>query len=208
MRDRILAHRGLWRNKQDHNSLDAIVLALASGFGVEIDLRDDGGNVVISHDPPPQSGTVVHLDELLAQIPREHLSWVAFNIKSDGLSALLPRIEFKHFYFDMSFPERMRYVKHDHPIADRVSDLEPLNFLRELPPETAAVWVDAFESDWFTDSAKVNDILQMPVMKFFVSPELHGREPTKAWETLRYLMSQREDVGICTDYPERYYEGF
>lgn len=48
----ILAHRGLWREPAERNSLAALEAALAESFGVETDVRDLGGQLVISHDPP------------------------------------------------------------------------------------------------------------------------------------------------------------
>ena len=48
----LLAHRGLWQEPAEKNSRIAFERAFQAGFGVETDLRDHGGTVVISHDPP------------------------------------------------------------------------------------------------------------------------------------------------------------
>ena len=47
----ILAHRGLWQNVAAKNSISSIKLALVNGFGLETDIRDLDGELVISHDP-------------------------------------------------------------------------------------------------------------------------------------------------------------
>ena len=48
----ILAHRGVWQNPVEKNSAAALRRALENGFGVETDIRDLDGQLVISHDPP------------------------------------------------------------------------------------------------------------------------------------------------------------
>jgi glycerophosphoryl diester phosphodiesterase len=50
-----LAHRGLWHDKSEQNTLLAIEASWESGFGIETDIRDQLGKVVISHDPPGSS---------------------------------------------------------------------------------------------------------------------------------------------------------
>ena len=49
---RILAHRGYWKKPEEKNSKTAFLRALEFGFGIETDLRDSGGQVVVSHDMP------------------------------------------------------------------------------------------------------------------------------------------------------------
>ncbi|EHZ0305119.1 hypothetical protein K4888_001154 [Campylobacter upsaliensis] len=46
----ILAHRGFWREKKEQNSLASLAKAFEMGFGIETDLRDGGGNLLLSHD--------------------------------------------------------------------------------------------------------------------------------------------------------------
>ena len=46
----ILAHRGVWRISEERNSMSSIRAALDAGFGIETDVRDYKGNLVISHD--------------------------------------------------------------------------------------------------------------------------------------------------------------
>jgi len=53
----ILAHRGAWTVPKERNSAEALKRALKSGFGIETDLRDLDGTVVISHDPPKHADT-------------------------------------------------------------------------------------------------------------------------------------------------------
>ena len=48
----IIAHRGFWRKKTDQNTIGAFKLALNNHFGIETDIRDQNGQLVISHDIP------------------------------------------------------------------------------------------------------------------------------------------------------------
>ena len=48
----IFAHRGLWNDTIEPNSIQAIIGALENDFSIETDIRDfDGTNIGISHDP-------------------------------------------------------------------------------------------------------------------------------------------------------------
>ena len=44
----ILAHRGLWESKHDGNSLSSLCNALDSEFGLETDIRDSNGEIIIA----------------------------------------------------------------------------------------------------------------------------------------------------------------
>ena len=48
----LLAHRGLWNRPEEKNSLQALTASFNLGIGVETDIRDCDGSLVISHDPP------------------------------------------------------------------------------------------------------------------------------------------------------------
>jgi len=49
---RILCHRGLWNKVEEQNTAKSFYAAFKLGFGIEIDLRDQGSKLVISHDRP------------------------------------------------------------------------------------------------------------------------------------------------------------
>ena len=48
---KILCHRGYWKKEADKNTLAAIKDAFESGRGMESDIRDFDGKLVISHNP-------------------------------------------------------------------------------------------------------------------------------------------------------------
>ena len=87
----ILAHRGLWLQPAERNTLAAMRTALTEGFGVETDVRDLDGELVISHDPPRQGASPFEdfLDDFV-QIGKSGL--LALNIKADGLQSALAKV--------------------------------------------------------------------------------------------------------------------
>ena len=84
----VIAHRGFWEKKEDQNTLNSFRFALKKGFGIETDLRDHAGEIIISHDIPVKAH--ISLDIFLKDY--SHITdglntrpTLALNIKSDGL---------------------------------------------------------------------------------------------------------------------------
>ena len=103
---KILAHRGFWMNESEKNSREAIKRAFDYGFGIETDLRDICGKIVISHNCP--EGNEVSFEDILNDLDSRKLM-LALNIKADGQSEEIIRLlnKFKvsdYFTFDMSIP--------------------------------------------------------------------------------------------------------
>lgn len=211
----VLAHRGFWGSPEEKNSEAALRRAFASGFGVETDIRDHNGEVVISHDVPV--GSPMNLDKFFS-IYVEHSSelsvapLLALNIKADGLQELLAAALAKHgiknyFVFDMSVPDALGYARHSIDFFTRVSDLEKQPTLYDL---AHGIWVDGFEADW-EDMGAVEKFLNDEKKVCFVSSELHGRKSfeEKQWPMLKKLNDDGK-IMICSDFPkqaDRYFNG-
>lgn len=191
----IYAHRGLWTSRNQQNSVDSVIEASRMGFGVEIDFRSQNGSFVISHDPYLSSRieNFNHFD--FHGIP------VAMNVKEDGLveqyKDFLQKYPHEHsFIFDGSIPEMVKIRDRKLPHALRLSEYE-----EDLPWETNYIWVDAFHSEWWIESNKIERLLQKHFL-VFVSPELHGRDCRDAWEYFRRLQNGSvRKFGVCTDLP-------
>jgi glycerophosphoryl diester phosphodiesterase len=198
----ILAHRGLWSRPEQKNSRDALVLALSRGFGLETDIRDHDGELVISHDPPRAGG--LRLGDLLDDYRRlDARGTLALNIKSDGLAEELGRmlrscgIE-RYFVFDMSVPDMLHYQRRKMRFFSRRSDLEPHVAALDA---CAGIWLDAFQSDWYKSDA-ILELLAASKHVAVVSPELHGRDRQGVWQMLRQIPDPAEQLLCCTDFPE------
>jgi hypothetical protein len=190
----ILAHRGSWNNEVAPNSALSIKNAFQHGFGVETDVRDLNGEIVISHDPC--IGT--DYENFLTFLSPD--SRFAINIKSDGLATQLKNYaevirDSDSFVFDCSFPEILRFKAAGIPLAMRISEYE-----KELPWRPSYVWLDAFESDWWLEDSSTLKIIES-IPTIVVSPELHKRENKKVWDRVLTLRSLGLDISVCTDFP-------
>ena len=89
-KENIIAHRGIWTDASERNSVTALKKAIQNGIGIETDLRDYQGEVVICHDS--QVGNVfLTIHELFEVISKCSISArIALNIKSDPWQNLPP----------------------------------------------------------------------------------------------------------------------
>jgi glycerophosphoryl diester phosphodiesterase len=200
----IFAHRGLWRSSALKNSREALTAALRQGFGLETDIRDQCGELVISHDLP--SNGALPLRELLKDYKNEGATGVlAFNIKADGLAKLLYRLVQEHeiknyFVFDMSIPDMLQYDRLKIPFFSRRSDIESEIVALD---RCVGIWLDAFESDWY-DAETITGLLELNKHVAIVSPEIHGRDPFPVWELLRGIARRNPQIHCCTDRPDEF----
>ena len=204
----ILAHRGFWVNEVEKNDRTAIQSALDEGFGVETDVRDWSGKLVISHDPPTNPN--YHLTDVFRQsaLSDSHANTLALNIKSDGLAPSIKSLvdqfpKQKYFVFDMSVPDVRQYIKLGLHVFTRASEVE---MQPAFLTEARGVWLDAFFSDWY-ELDVVESFLANGKEVCVVSPELHGRPHQLAWDKLKQLNSLNE-LYLCTDFPDQAKEFF
>ncbi|HEX8605426.1 MAG TPA: hypothetical protein VF774_22480 [Pseudoduganella sp.] len=199
---KIVAHRGHWLHSGEKNAHAAFVRAFEGGAGIETDLRDASGTVVIAHDLP--AGGEMTLDQFLALAANySHSRPLALNIKADGLQQLVKEALARHtidgaFVFDMSVPDTLGYLRHGVPVYTRCSEYEP------APPcleQAVGVWLDAFHGEWY-DWSLVRSWLVAGKAVCIVSPELHGRPHLDQWEALRANNLHGEPLlSLCTDFP-------
>ena len=200
----ILAHRGWWLSENEKNTKTAFERAFNSGFGVETDLRDIKGEIVISHNMP--QGGEMKFEELLELLDGRDLT-LALNIKADGMANEIKRLLDKHkisnyFTFDMSIPEMVYQHKTGLKVFTGLSDIIPEPIMLD---KAAGIWLDSFNSDWF-EKQEINNILNQGKKVCIVSPDLHKREYKSVWEKYRNV----KGIMLCTDYPkeaEVYFNG-
>lgn len=201
----LLAHRGLWQAKNQQNTLEALLAALDAGYGLETDVRDCAGELVIAHDPA--TAEAPPLDALLSRYAASrHTGLLALNIKADGLCASLMERLARHdvrnyVVFDMSVPDTLPYLRAGARVLIRHSELESHP---ELEARAAGVWVDELTRPWL-DAVKVEALLADERLVCVVSAELHGREREPQWRELsagRARAARPEGFYLCTDFPE------
>jgi hypothetical protein len=192
---KIIAHRGYWNQIAEKNTEVAFKHALDCGVGIETDLRDYCGQLVISHDIA--KGSEMLFDDFLALLKTSSLP-LALNIKADGLATHIALQNISNWFaFDMSIPEMIQYHKKGLPVYTRVSEYEKPAVLYD---QALGIWVDAFESIWY-DISLIERFLSDGKRVCLVSPELHGRDAMVLWELLRTSsIIHQPNLMLCTDY--------
>lgn len=194
---KIISHRGLWKTTNEKNSVIAFKQSIDLNYGIETDIRDCNGKLVISHDIPNGGELLFEtfVDLIRTDIP------IALNIKADGLAVYLKCIMEKNnlnnwFVFDMSVPDMLSYIKEDVPVFCRMSEIEktPIFF-----DKISGIWLDSFYDIWFDSNLVENLLLKKKVC--IVSSELHGRNHENLWQILKKIKSN-DNLMLCTDYPE------
>lgn len=198
---KILSHRGYWKNESEKNTKTAFLRSFELGFGTETDVRDLGGNLVISHDPA--TGCEMLFRDFLSLCP-DGIT-LALNIKADGLSRKMkeellffPKIDW--FVFDMSVPDMRDHLERKNPVFARMSEVES-----DIPwfDKCDGIWLDAFEGLWF-DRALIDKLLKLGKHICIVSPELHKRDYLPLWNMLKTIPEYKAEnrLFLCTDFPE------
>lgn len=199
----IISHRGYWKTEGEKNTVAAFQRSFDLGFGTETDFRDSLGQLVVSHDPP-LSG-VLSADDFF-RLYREYEGEfpLALNVKADGLQKmfgnLLSTYNIKnHFFFDMSVPDALQYIKEGLRVYTRQSEWETQpSFYKEA----AGVWIDMFFGDWITEDVIISHTRASKEI-CLISPEIHGRDHRPFWERLCQMDATiLQKVTICTDRPE------
>jgi hypothetical protein len=195
---KILSHRGYWESMDEKNSACAFTRSLKHGFGLETDVRDCAGKLVISHDMP--RGDEMDIAQFIA-LTRETDRPLALNVKADGLAEKLRHVMHgaglvDWFVFDMSIPDMRSYIDAEMPTFARVSEVE------KDPP-----WIDKIDGIWFDkfyagnyDVDRIKEFISAGKRVCVVSPELHGRPYQEVWQSLTAL-SCNADFMLCTDFP-------
>lgn len=199
---KIISHRGFWQKPEEKNTMHAFKQSFAHGFGLETDIRDLNGTLVISHDMPTL-GTLS-----LEGFFKEYNTYssdllLALNVKADGMQKELKRLIAKYnisnyFCFDAAIPDCLLYLKDDLIVFTRQSEYESIPAFYK---ESQGIWLDCFISEWYDDK-----LLKMHLTNgkkvCIVSPELHGRSRQNLWERLAKMeFISNDNLILCTDCP-------
>lgn len=203
---KIIAHRGFWQHTEEKNSLLAFQRCVKQGFGIETDIRDLNGELVVCHDIPLPGQSLLSFDSFL-ELYRNNIdedAVLAINIKSDGLHELIRAAIDKHgirsyFTFDMSFPTLFfNYRKNGLRFFTSVNEYMQRPALID---EALGVWLDAYTDIWYS-ADDIARYLSVGKEVCIVSPELHARPHNELWEMLKDGgLSKLDTLSLCTDFP-------
>jgi hypothetical protein len=220
---KILEHRAGWTdslanfaNKSLQNTEVGFRNSFSRGNGVETDLRDFGGKIMISHDMP--KGSELTFEDVL-QIYKEYPSsgTLGLNIKADGLQKpvkmLLDKYEVEdYFCFDMSVPDAIVCINSGRKVYIRESEyeIEPKKASPFYYKNAVGVWLDQFTANGISYDSLARHVDNGKTV-CIVSPELHpwGREITnplylQEWGKYRSWLGKVDGskIQLCTDFPE------
>lgn len=191
---KLIAHR--------RNTIEALN-ATAAKYGVEVDIRSYGDQLIIHHDP------------LVAGAPFD--DWIAayrhgtliLNVKEEGLEARLIALMQAHgiedyFFLDQSFPFLVKWADAAaRRCAVRVSEFESIETALTLAGKVDWVWVDCFTRFPLSreDAGRLRDA---GFRLCLVSPELQGRDAETDIPRLAALLAERriQADAVCTKRPD------
>jgi len=197
----ILSHRGYWKKPEEKNQRIAFERSFDLGLGTETDLRDAAGRIVISHDMP--KGDEISFEDVLKIMDGRNLP-LALNIKADGLADAIRDLLHKYgqadyFTFDMSIPDMVVQVNKELRVFSGLSDIQRTPVLLE---RCAGVWLDCFNSDWYS-AAEIDALIAGGKKVCIVSADLHKRNVENQWNVVKQSMYLKHpDLMLCTDVPE------
>lgn len=200
----ILAHRGFWKITGEKNSLFSIENALKNGWGIETDIRDYCGKLVISHNIATE--ICFEAETVFSYYARQQCnSTLALNVKADGIQELvteeLSKYEIENYFlFDMSIPEMVVNAEKHLNFYTRYSDIEENCVMYEA---AKGVWVDSFGDYAWLKPTVIERHLGEGKAVCIVSPELHGKDHNPIWKMLKdSKIYQSNYLKLCTDIPD------
>ena len=173
----------------------------SQNYGVEIDIRTFGENLIINHEPF-QSG-----DLFKDWIKNFNHKTLILNIKEEGLEEEILFYLNKYsintyFFLDQSFPSLMRNKhKINYKYSLRVSDYESIETAFKFKDKVDWIWLDVFHEFIFTKK----DILNLKNNNFKIclsSPELNNTSKVNI-ESIKKII-KRDNIefdAVCTKYP-------
>ena len=172
-------------------------------YGVEVDIRSCGEQLIIHHDP------FVAGEPFDAWIAAYQHGTLILNVKEEGLESRLIALMQSHgiddyFFLDQSFPFLVKWARAgERRCAVRVSEFESIDSALTLAGKVDWVWVDCFTHFPLSvlDGQRLKDAGFNLCM---VSPELQGRNAEAEIPQLARLMAERGIVAdaVCTKRPD------
>lgn len=206
----IIAHRGFWKLNEEKNTICSFQRGIKIHYGIETDIRDFGGELVISHNIADKNCPLV---SEIFEIYRSQKSSVqlALNVKADGIQekliSLLKKYDIKNYFlFDMSIPEMVVNERMNLKFYTRHSDIESECVLYD---KSCGVWLDSFyDKNWLTPEI-IDKHLSNNKAMCIISPEIHGFDNSNYWNMLKNNeYYKNKNISLCTDVPDEAKEFF
>jgi hypothetical protein len=189
--------------KHRRNTIKSLMLT-PSKYGVEIDLRSSGKEIIISHDPFKKG------EKFSKWIKEYNHGTLIINLKEDGLEdeilLCLKKYKINSFFFlDQSFPSMINNMKKGiNNYAVRVSEYESIETVFNFKDKVEWVWVDLFSE--FPLNYK--DFVNLKNSNFklcLVSPELQKNNKLNI-NSIQSMLKEKKIFfdAVCTKFPEKW----
>ena len=181
------------------NTKDALLKA-PKEFGVEVDIRTRGNQLIMHHDPFQDGEDFENWLEVY-----QH-GILILNVKEEGLEERLIEIMQSkgikdYFFLDQSFPFLVKWAKAgERRCAVRVSEFESIESALTLAGKVDWVWVDCFTKFPLDNNSfrKISKHFKICL----VSPELVGRKDEI--KVIKQQISKMNIDAICTKFPHNW----
>lgn len=168
-------------------------------YGVEVDIRSYGGDLVIHHDP------FVNATPFESWLNEYNHGTLILNVKEEGLEDKLLELMRENnidnfFFLDQSFPFLVKTASSgESRCAIRVSEFESIDTALTLSGKVDWVWIDCF-SKFPLDHNQYSQLKDAGYKLCLVSPELQGRLSQDEIVDMAKLLNEQEIVvdAICT----------
>jgi hypothetical protein len=167
--------------------------------GVEIDIRDYDGDLILGHDP------LTGGQKLSQWLKNYKHAFCIFNVKCDGLESAIETLAQQagvknYFFLDCANPTLVSLARRGQKkVAVRFSEYEPLEAALAFKGLIDWVWVDCFTR--LPLNQQNYKILKQHFKICLVSPELqkHSRETIVEYKN---ILKKMPLDAVCTDFPE------
>lgn len=191
---KIIAHR--------KNSVEDL-LATPTQYGVEVDIRSRGHELIIHHDPFAPG---ISFEDWFSHY---HHGTLILNVKEEGLEERLIHLMQSrgcedYFFLDQSFPYLVKWSgKGERRCAVRVSEFESVETALCLAGRVNWVWVDCFTRFPLTGE-QAERLHKAGLRLCLVSPELQGRDAETEIPALIEFLNQEGILAeaVCTKRPD------
>lgn len=168
-------------------------------YGVEVDIRSQGSQLIIHHDPFTEG------EDFERWFGCYQHGTLILNVKEEGLEARLIQLMQDrgfddYFFLDQSFPFLIRSANQgERRCAVRVSEFESVDTALTLANKVDWVWVDCF-TRFPLDAADYQRLKDAEFRLCLVSPELQGRDAESGIAEMKSLLAQRDMQmdAVCT----------
>lgn len=176
--------------------------ATSPEYGVEVDIRSKGDELIIHHDPFQEG------DRFADWIECYRHGVLILNVKEEGLEQRLLAEMAAHgvkdfFFLDQSFPFLLKTARTgERRCAVRFSEYESIDTVLSVAPLIDWLWIDCFSRLPLTRET-VAAIKQSGLRTCLVSPELQGRWEEEEVARMRLQMADLAflPTAVCTKKP-------